>query len=141
LTLLNNSTQEDHMKKLTTLVAMTALAMTLAGPVFTANAAATNGIVMTDHSMRTSMIIGATVYNDQGQSIGSVVDVLVKNAAAEPTAVLSVGDFIGGGTKLIAVPLSHVNLDGARPTMAGATKQLLASMPVYLFQPNQNNGG
>jgi hypothetical protein len=25
--------------------------------------------------------------------------------------------------------------------MSGATKQMLAGMPVYLFQPNQNNGG
>jgi hypothetical protein len=50
------------------------------------------------------------VYNDQGQGIGSV---------------------IGGGLKLIAVPLSHVNLDGARPIIAGATRQMLAGMSVY----------
>jgi sporulation protein YlmC with PRC-barrel domain len=127
------------MKKFNTLVAMAALAATFAAPGFAASPA--NDIVMTDHSMRTSKIIGAKVYNDAGQSIGSVVDVLVKNNAAEPTAILSVGDFVGGGTKLIAVPLSHVNLDGAKPVMAGATKQMLASMPVYLFMPNPNSGG
>jgi sporulation protein YlmC with PRC-barrel domain len=100
-----------------------------------------NDIVMTDHSMRASKILGATVYNDQGQSIGSVVDVLLKNGASEPTAVLSVGDYVGGGAKLIAVPLSHVKLDGDKPMMAGATRQSLASMPVYLFQPFMGQGG
>jgi sporulation protein YlmC with PRC-barrel domain len=128
------------MTKLTALAAIAALAMTFAAPAF-AQTATGNGIVMTDHSMRSSKLIGVSVYNDQGQSIGSVIDVLVKNAAAEPTAILSVGDYVGGGTRLVAVPLSHVNLDGAKPMMSGATKQMLASMPIYLFQPNQNSGG
>src|SRR4051812_29145679 len=109
LALLTNQ-QETKMRKLTVLATMAALAMTVAVPTFAV--AAGNDIVMTDHSMRASKIIGATVYNDQGQGIGTVIDVLVKNTAAEPTAILSVGDYVGGGTKLVAVPLSHVNLDG-----------------------------
>ena len=112
------------MKKLSTLVAIAALAATFAAPAFAETSVQTgNTAVMADHSMRTSKLIGQAVYNDQGQSIGTVVDVLVKNAASEPTAILSVGGFVGGGTKLIAVPLSHVNLDGGKPMMAGATKQ------------------
>jgi len=66
--------------------------------------------------------------------------VLVKGASVEPTVILSVGDFVGGGAKLVALPLSHVNLDGAKPMMAGATKQMLASMPAFLFKPIENNG-
>jgi sporulation protein YlmC with PRC-barrel domain len=126
------------MKKFTTLVALAALAATFAAPNFAY--AAASDIVMADHTMRASKIIGATVYNDKGESIGSVIDVLVKNTATEPTAILSVGDYVGGGTKLVAVPLSHVNLDGAKPMMAGATKQMLASMPAYLFKPSEGNG-
>ena len=126
------------MKKFTTLIAMAALAAMFAAPSFALSP--TNDIVMTDHSMRSSKLIGATVYNDQGQSIGSVVDVLVKGASVEPTVILSVGDFVGGGAKLVALPLSHVNLDGAKPMMAGATKQMLASMPAFLFKPIENNG-
>ena len=126
------------MKKFTTLIAMAALAAMFAAPSFALSP--TNDIVMTDHSMRSSKLIGATVYNDQGQSIGSVVDVLVKGASVEPTVILSVGDFVGGGAKLVALPLSHVNLDGAKPMMAGATKQMLASMPTFLFKPIENNG-
>lgn len=126
------------MKKFTTLIAMAALAAMFAAPSFALSP--TNDIVMTDHSMRSSKLIGATVYNDQGQSIGSVIDVLVKGASVEPTVILSVGDFVGGGAKLVALPLSHVNLDGAKPMMAGATQQMLASMPTFLFKPIANNG-
>jgi sporulation protein YlmC with PRC-barrel domain len=125
------------MKKFTTLVAAAALAAVFAAPIAMA---AGSDIVMADHNMRASKIIGAKVYNEQGEAIGSVVDVLVKDTATEPTAILSVGDYIGGGTKLVAVPLSHVNLTGAKAMMP-ASKQTLISMPVFLFPPNQNNGG
>ncbi|HEY2619062.1 MAG TPA: PRC-barrel domain-containing protein [Acetobacteraceae bacterium] len=128
------------MKKLATFVAIAALAATIAAPNLAAAAeGAGNDIVLADHSMRTSRLIGAMVYNDQGQSIGSVMDVLVKNGAVEPTVVLSVN--AGGGAKMVAVPLSHLNLDGARPMMAGATEQMLASMPVYLFPAFMGKGG
>jgi sporulation protein YlmC with PRC-barrel domain len=130
------------MKKFTTLVAMAALAATLTIPIL-AVASENDGsqIVLADHSMRTSKLIGAKVYNNQGQSIGSVMEVLVKNGAVEPTVVLSVGDYLGGGAKMVAVPLSHINLDGAKPMMAGATKQMLAKMPVFIFPPDMNARG
>jgi hypothetical protein len=79
------------MKTFTTLIAMAALSATFAAPSFALSP--THDIVMPDHSMRSSKLIGATVYNDQGQSIGSVIDVLVKGASVEPTVILSVGDW------------------------------------------------
>lgn len=91
--------------------------------------------------MRTSKLIGSQVYNDQGQSIGPVTDVLVRNGTSEPTVVLSVGDYIDAGQKMVAVPLSHINLDVAKPMMAGETKQMLASMPTYLFPPIMSGYG
>ena len=53
----------------------------------------------------------------------------------------SVGDYVGIGQKMVAVPLSHIDLAGSQPMMAGATKQKLASMPVYLFPPNMTSNG
>lgn len=68
-------------------------------------------------------LVGQLVYNQRGQNIGSVVDVL-SNPTVEPTAILSVPDYAGGGTKLVAVPFSRVAFDpdvahaadAARPT-------------------------
>ena len=71
------------------------------------------------------------LYNDHGQKIGSIVDVLVRETASEPMAVLSVGDYVGNGAKLVAVPLNHITFKANRPMMAGATRQMLASMPAW----------
>lgn len=127
------------MKKLSVLVALSALAFAYAAPPsFAANAAP--AVEMADHSVSTSKLIGAPVYNDQGQQIGSVVDVLVREAAVEPTAVLSVGNYVGGGSKLIAVPLSHVNLMGKHATMHDATRAMLSSMPAFAFTGSASGG-
>ena len=130
------------MKKISTFALAAALAVSLAAPVMAANlyGGAANA-VMADHSMRSSKLIGAPVFNDEGQTIGSIVDILVKNQAAEPTAILSVGDFVGGGAKLVAVPLSHVKIDSGKASMAGVTRQMLASMPLYSFNELMGGGG
>jgi len=133
---------EHVMKKISTFALAAALAVSLAAPVMAANlyGGAANA-VMADHSMRSSKLIGAPVFNDEGQTIGSIVDILVKNQAAEPTAILSVGDFVGGGAKLVAVPLSHVKIDSGKASMAGVTRQMLASMPLYSFNELMGGGG
>lgn len=126
------------MKRIATFVVIAALTAAVSAPLRAV--AAPNDVIMPDHSMRVSKIIGAKVYNDKGENIGSVVDVLVKDSASEPTAVLSVGDYIGGGPKLVAVPLSHVNLTGAKPMMP-ATKQSLIGMPAFQLPQYPNGGG
>ena len=130
------------MNKVSAAFAVATLAFTLNAPIAAVAAEYSgNAIMLTDHSMRTSKLIGSPVYNDQGQSIGSIQEVLLKNGSADPMVVLSVGDYVGGGAKMVAVPLSHINLDGPKPMMAGATKQMLTSMPVYLFPPDMNQHG
>src|SRR5258708_38920083 len=116
------------MKTLSTIVATAALALTFAAPAM----AQTYGYapsVEALQSMRTSQLIGSPVFNEQGQNIGSIVDGLVKNSPAEPTAILSVGDYVGGGKKLVAVPLSHVKRDGGKQSLAGATTVPVARPP------------
>ena len=120
------------MKKLTTLAAIATLAFAFAAPPVFAQSAAP-AAMMADHSLSTSKLIGDAVYNDQGDKIGSIIDILVKNNNAEPTAILSVGDYVGGGSKLVAVPLNQVNLAGAKAMMKGATRTHLVSMPSFVF--------
>lgn len=101
---------------------------------------AANTVTSSLSGMRSSKLVGMVVYNGQGEKIGTVEDVLVK-AGAEPTAVLSVGDYLGTGDKLVAVPLNHVQIDSSKVTMPTATKEHLASMPVFLFQPSFGGNG
>jgi sporulation protein YlmC with PRC-barrel domain len=95
--------------------------------------------VMTDNGgMRTSKIVGSSVYNDQNQKIGSVDD-LVIGSDHSIHAVLSVGGFLGMNAKLVAVPFNKLqfgNTKGSsdnRVVLPGTTKEQLTSMPAYHF--------
>jgi hypothetical protein len=130
------------MKQLIAIVSMAAVTFALAGPpVFAQTLTGSNAIVMADHSMRAGKLIGLAVTNDKGQKIGTVVDVLVKGEAVEPTLILSVGDAVGGGAKMVAAPLSHITVAGTKAMMPGVTLQMVASMPAYTFQGLGGGGG
>jgi sporulation protein YlmC with PRC-barrel domain len=87
-----------------------------------------------DHQVRASKVVGASVYNDQDQSIGSVDDVLMNdNDHKAGTAVISVGGFLGMGSKLVSVPFDQLKIDNDRIVMPGATKASLEGMPEYRY--------
>ena len=83
----------------------------------------------------TGRLVGAPVFNDQHQQIGTVSDVLVSPKGGMSEAILSVGAFVGGNKK-VEVPLSHLLM--APATMAhgammmhGATKAEIEALPAY----------
>lgn len=119
------------MKLLSTAFAVTALTLGLAGPVMAQPASGNmmKDVMTADKSMRSSKLIGAVVYNDEGDKIGSIVDILVRGGAVESVAIVSVGDYVGGGTKLVAFPVSKLQLDATKAMMQGATKRAIQSMP------------
>jgi sporulation protein YlmC with PRC-barrel domain len=87
-----------------------------------------------DHQVRASKVVGASVYNDQNQSIGSVDDVLMTdNDHKAATAVISVGGFLGMGSKLVSVPFDQLKIENDRIVMPGATKASLEGMPEYRY--------
>src|SRR5580698_4389252 len=108
------------MRKLSTIVAATAMAFAFAAPLpgFAQNMSYAGPIVvMPDHSMSAKSMLGAPIYNDQHEKIGTLTNVMVKASAIEPTAILSVGDYLGSGPKMIEVPLSHLQLQGKSTMM------------------------
>ncbi|MGA3403574.1 MAG: PRC-barrel domain-containing protein [Acetobacteraceae bacterium] len=100
------------------------------------NADATPRYTTSDGQMRIGKIVGASVYNDQKQSIGSVDDVLMGSGNKATTAVLSVGGFLGMGSKLVSVPFDQLRIENDRIVMPGATKASLNGMPEYKFNKN-----
>ena len=53
---------------------------------------------------RASKVIGSSVVNDANETIGKIDDLLVSSDGKQPYAVLSVGGFLGMGTRLVVVP-------------------------------------
>lgn len=87
-----------------------------------------------DHQVRASKVVGASVYNDQNQSIGSIDDVLVGDASHKAdVAVISVGGFLGMGSKLVSVPFDQLKIENDKVVMPGATKASLEGMPDYHY--------
>jgi sporulation protein YlmC with PRC-barrel domain len=132
-------------------LAMPALAQTAAGTA-TNNGASTHatsgtntpsGDLMTrtggstyttaDNDVRASKVIGASVYNDQDQKIGTIDDLLMDSSHDVKQAVLSVGGFLGVDSKLVAVNIDRLQVKPNRIVMAGATKDGLTKMPTYKF--------
>ncbi len=102
----------------------------------TNDANATPLYTTSDGQMRIGKIVGASVYNDQRQSIGTVDDVLMSSNDKATTAVLSVGGFLGMGSKLVSVPFTQLKVENNRIVMPGATKASLNGMPDYKFNTN-----
>jgi hypothetical protein len=87
-----------------------------------------------DHQLRASKLVGASVYNGQDQSIGSINDVLLSDADRKAdTAVISVGGFLGMGSKWVSVPFDQLKIQDNKVVMPGASKASLESMPGYSY--------
>jgi sporulation protein YlmC with PRC-barrel domain len=80
---------------------------------------------------RVASLIGAAIYNDQNQQIGTISDVLLDKQGKATKMVLSVGGFLGVGSRLVAVPFSQVDIGRDKVTVPGATKVSLENLPVY----------
>jgi hypothetical protein len=82
---------------------------------------------------RASKIIGATIVNDADEKIGNVDDLIVNRADRVPYAIVSVGGFLGMGEKLVAVPMGSLEFSTDETVLAGATKDMLKSMPEFKY--------
>lgn len=83
---------------------------------------------------RASKIIGSTVENENGDSIGSVDDLILTADQQVPYAILSVGGFLGLGSKLVAVPYSDLDTSQKGKTILhAATKESLTSAPEFKY--------
>jgi len=119
------------MNNFRSVLAASLLVFSVAGPAF-AQQQSLPPYMTTDNNMRSSKIIGMAVYNEKGEKIGVLDDIMLPTMGGEVTAVLSVGGFLGIGEKMIKVPLSHVHFMAGKPMMEG-DKTALMAMPTYSY--------
>ena len=81
--------------------------------------------------LRAATLIGTTVYNDQKQTIGTISDLLVDKESKVAKAVLSVGGFLGVGSRLVAVPFADLHIEPDRVVLPGATKVSLENLSAF----------
>ena len=114
----------------------TAPATTTAAPaaMTAAPAVAAGEQKLPDSHILGSDLIGASVTNANGDSIGKTSDVLVtKDSKTVDAVVIDVGGFLGIGTKSVAIPLEQLTI-GARPdegVKTAMTKEQLEALPAF----------
>jgi sporulation protein YlmC with PRC-barrel domain len=83
---------------------------------------------------RTSKVIGSNVVNDQNETIGKIDDLIVSpddNKSAY--VIISVGGWLGMGTRLVALPYGNLHITSAKIALPGATKEGLKSLPEFKY--------
>ena len=82
---------------------------------------------------RTSKVVGSTVINEANETVGTIDDLIVTPGEKVPFAVLSVGGFLGMGTKYVVVPYSSLEVNDKRMMLRGATKDSLKGLPEFKY--------
>jgi len=78
-------------------------------------------------------ILGKDVYNDAGDKIGEVNDLIVTPNRSLSYAIVGVGGFLGIGEHNVAVPVSKFKQQMGKITLAGATKDALKAAPKFEY--------
>jgi hypothetical protein len=122
------------------IVGLTASALAIsAQPGFAQGTPQTAGIVRVDPQTvatgyRVSKVLGSTVVNDANETVGTIDDLIVTPGEKVPFAVLSVGGFLGMGTKYVVVPYSALQVKNKdHMLLAGATKDSLKGLPDFKY--------
>jgi sporulation protein YlmC with PRC-barrel domain len=101
--------------------------------------AVTSHIIQSDE-VRTSKLMGTTVYDLQNRSIGKVSDIVLNKDGKVDAAVLDVGSFLGMGGKYVAIPLDDIKTDNNRLTL-DRTKEQLQQMAAYQLENPDTGAG
>lgn len=112
-----------------------------------ASATTSTGDFNTDGQISANALIGAKVRNEARDVVGEIQDIYVDNNGAIKVVVVSVGGFLGVGTKNVAVRWSDIKFtrDGnSALLLTNWTKDALKAMPDYKYErraPVTRSGG
>jgi hypothetical protein len=80
------------------------------------------------------------VYNDRDEKVGSVDDLIMGKDNKADDVIVSVGGFLGMGTKLVSVPYTQLKLGDTKNAsssnkvvMPGATKESLKAQSEFHY--------
>ncbi len=82
---------------------------------------------------RTSKVVGSAVLNEANETVGTIDDLIVTPTDQVPFAVLSVGGFLGMGTRYVVVPANALTVVDKHMLLRGATKDSLKSLPSFQY--------
>jgi sporulation protein YlmC with PRC-barrel domain len=93
-------------------------------------------VVQMGQGFRASKLAGATVYNRDKDSIGTIDDLILSPSDRNAFAILSVGGFLGMGKHYVAVPFSDLQISDKRVLLPDATRQSIEALPEFKYAPD-----
>jgi PRC-barrel domain len=81
-------------------------------------------------------LLGKTIFNENGQKVGTVVDLIVTRDNNTPYLIVGAGGFVGIGRHDVATPIAAVLEQGQRLVWTGATWENVKSMPHIMYAKN-----
>jgi hypothetical protein len=82
---------------------------------------------------RSCKVVGSSVVNDANETIRKIDDLLVSRDGKQPYAVLSIGGFLGMGTRLVVVPYDTLKFSDNKVILPGGTKEGLKMLPEFKY--------
>jgi hypothetical protein len=73
------------------------------------------------------------VLNEANEKVGTIDDLIVTLTNKVPYAVLSVGSFLGMGTRLVVVPYDTMTAGDKNMVLPGATRDSLKMLPQFKY--------
>jgi sporulation protein YlmC with PRC-barrel domain len=81
----------------------------------------------------TEQIIGKDVYNDKGEKVGVVEDLIIAPDKAVSYAIIGAGGFLGMAKHNVAIRVNNIKLMDGKMTLPGATKDAMKTMPAFEY--------
>ena len=81
-------------------------------------------------------ILGKDVYNEAGEKIGEIEDIIVTPNKSVSYAIVGVGGFLGIASHDVAVPVGRFKQLAGRVVLQGATKDALKAIPKFEYAKN-----
>jgi sporulation protein YlmC with PRC-barrel domain len=78
-------------------------------------------------------ILGRTVFNENGEKVGTIDDIIVAPDKSVTVAIVSVGGWIGVRWHEVAIPVDAFTQNGVSFVLAGTTKSMIKSLPVFRY--------
>ena len=122
-------------KTIAAAVLTTALMTGVAFPQTTTANKADAATVHRDGEWRASKLVGVNVYNEAGEKIGDINDVILDKSGRTSKVILGVGGFLGMGEYTIAVPFEKLKWVN-EPVRSASTSNPPASAPATNVDSN-----
>jgi sporulation protein YlmC with PRC-barrel domain len=82
--------------------------------------------------IRASKLLGAEVYNDRNENIGTVEDVVMATDGSLSVAIIDAGSYFGGERR-VAIPVQQFHQLQPRPVLPRVDREALKQLPEFAW--------